>query len=317
MKRISLLLLVLLPAVGPAVAREAFPGQNHLAAGLACHRNLDMVCARQRLEQALAAFSPEEDPGYMQHVRTARMTLALIHVADDELGKAEQEFKTLLLLDPGFRLPAGDHPPKVRYVFDRARAAVPASRKPPPVQPEPAGQPPGDEDQERTTLSAGSVSGVHRPTPRAPRCWSVFAEGRWVQLFGDDAQVLGSGPGASAGAGLHLSDIFRIQLGACYAYHPSAADGPALQAMSVEAEGQITCPLGAFGLRLGGGAGVLAMGTEDRYDTWGLVLRASAALVYPARAGWALVAALRPSVVVTGKKGSFYLPVGIGGEVRW
>ena len=289
MKTNPVRVLVLLLAAGPAGAQETFPGQNHLAAGLACHRNLDMACARQRLEQALAAFSPERDPGYMQHVRTARMTLAMIHVADDELGKAEQEFKTLFLLDPDVQLPAGDHPPKVRYVFERARAAVFAGRKPPPA----------------------------RPAMSVPRRWSLFAEGRWIQLFGDDAEAVGSGPGASAGAGLQLSESLRVQLGFCYAYHPSATDGPALQAMSIEAEVQAVLPLGTFGLRLGGGAGMLAMGTEDRYDTWGLVLRASVALAYPAGAGWALVAALRPSVIVTGEKGSFYLPVGIGGEIRW
>ena len=83
----------------PATAEEAYPGQNNLAAGLTCYRNLDYDCALARLETALSEFSPEKDPQYLGHVSEARLVLAMIHVAQDNLARAENEFKTLLVLN--------------------------------------------------------------------------------------------------------------------------------------------------------------------------------------------------------------------------
>ena len=68
---------------------------------------------------------------------------------------------------------------------------------------------------------------------------------------------------------------------------------------------------------MGGGVGVLSMGTEDRYDHWGIVLRATAALAWPARGNFGVAFSLRPSYVITAGGSSFYLPVGVALEMRW
>jgi hypothetical protein len=107
-----------------------------------------------------------------------------------------------------------------------------------------------------------------------------------------------------------------MQMAFAYAYHP-AGDDPALQAMSLEAEGLGEFDLSIFRLRLGGGVGVLSMGTEDRYDHWGFLVRATAGIVWPASGSFGVALTLRPSLVITAGGTSFYLPVGIAGEVKW
>jgi hypothetical protein len=145
----------------------------------------------------------------------------------------------------------------------------------------------------------------------------MLAGGRWVSLFGDDSEVVGSGPGAALGAGFFLSEHWKVQAEFAYAYHPSATKDPALQAMSLESEVLRGLPTGAFRVYVGGGVGVLAMGTEDRYDHWGFVLRATAALGWPSRGRGSIRAGLRPSLVFTADGTSFYLPLSVSGEFRW
>ena len=65
------------------------------------------------------------------------------------------------------------------------------------------------------------------------------------------------------------------------------------------------------------GAGALAMGTRDRYDHWGFSLGILTALAWPADGNWSLLVSVLPSVVITSGGSSFYLPVGLSGELRW
>lgn len=299
-----LVVWLLLSGALPAAAGEAYPGQKDLAAGLTCYRNLDYDCAVARLETALSEFSPEKDPGFLEHAGEARLVLAMIHVSRDNLDKAETEFKTLLLLIPGYELPGGDHPPKVRYVFDRAKksalrlpvrkiAPVPKNAPPPPATKQPAPPPP----------------------PLSP--WSLSTQARLVALFGDDAEKASSGPGAALVLGFSTSNWLALHIAFAYSRHSAAGEDAALQTMSVFMEGLAGVDLSGFELRLGGGVGVLSMGTRDRYDHWGLTLQATAALAWPASGSWALVLGLHPSLLVTAGGSSFFLPAGLGGELRW
>jgi hypothetical protein len=297
----ALTIIFLISLAFPATAEEAYPGQNNLAAGLTCYRNLDYDCALARLETALSEFSPEKDDHYLQHVSEARLVLAMIHVARDNLDKAEQEFKTLLVLIPDYDLPKGDHPPKVRYIFDRAKKSV--EKKPKEKPPKPP---------KKVVPVPAPV-----PVPEPTHPWSLSASARLVALFGDDADKAQSGPGAALAVGFATSEWLTLQVAFGYSYHSAVQDDPALQTMSLSMDGLVKIDLSAVELRLGGGVGVLAMGTQDRYDHWGFTLQATTAVAWPASGSWALVLGLHPSVVVTAGGSSFFLPAGLSGEIRW
>lgn len=315
MRLVGAIAFVLLAAI-PAAAEEAYPGQNNLAAGLTCYRNLDYDCALARLETALSEFSPEKDRQYLKHVSEARMVLAMIHVSRDNLDKAEAEFKTLLVLIPDYDLPEGDHPPKVRYVFDRAKKSV---TRPPLKKPDP------DPAAQSTTLKVLRVPDLERKPPPpvvkkpapSPTLWSLSAEARLIALFGDDADKASSGPGAALAFGFSTSSWLTLQIVFGYSYHSAREEDIALQTMSLSMEGLVKIDLSAIELRLGGGVGVLSMGTEDRYDNRGFTLQAMAALAWPASGSWALVLGLHPSFLITAGGSSFFLPAGLCGELRW
>ena len=301
--------LLLFSGTLPAVAQETYPGQNNLAAGMTCYRNLDYDCALARLETALSEFSPEKDDHYLQHVSESRLVLAMIYVARDHLDKAEKEFKTLLVLIPDYELPKGDHPPKVRYIFDRAKKS--ASR-PPVKKPAPQAAPqtePEPEPEKKPPLIIKPLT----PTQR----WSLSAQARLVALFGDDADKASSGPGAALALGFSTSNWLTLQIAFAYSHHPAVEEDTALQTMSISMDGLVTVDLLPVELRLGGGVGVLAMGTGDRYDHWGFTLQATTALAWPASGCWSLVLGLYPSVLVTAGGSSFFLPAGLSGEIRW
>lgn len=299
-------------ATSAAPAGEAFPGQFHLAAGLACHRNLDFDCARNRLEQALEAFSPEADPNYMQHVTTARWVLTQIHVAADDLGKAERELKALLLLDPDFDLPPGDHPPKLRYVFEQAKSEVDAARKPDPVpEPDPGPEP----DPDLPPDPEPPVAPLPAPPARLP--FRLSAGAGLVALFGDDAEAASPGAGALLRFAWDATEVLSIDVSFDYAWHATDERDAPLQHMALALGARTDLDLGPVGLRLGGGLGVLATGTADRYDHWGFTLAGAVGLVWPLAGAWGLVIEVRPSVLVTAGGSSFYLPIGLSGEVRW
>jgi hypothetical protein len=301
----------------PALAQEAYPGQNNLAAGLTCYRNLDMRCAKARLETALAEFSPEKDKEYLSHVREARLILAMIMVAADELEKAENEFKTILLLEPGFKLPAGDHPPKVLYVLERAREDIAAQKKkatrPKVIKPPEKKDPPVKKPEKKPEPK------IEKPLP-APEQFEMFslqAEARLVALFGKDADVLTSGPGAALSFAIRTSKWLSLSTTFTYTYHSAGDENPALQVMALSLGGYTGFEIGAFLIRVGGGLGTLAMGTRDRYDHWGFTLGLDAALIWPAKGIWGLSLAIHPALAITADGSSFYLPVGLAGEVRW
>jgi tetratricopeptide (TPR) repeat protein len=286
----------------PATAQEAYPGQNNLAAGLTCYRNLDYDCALARLETALSEFSPEKDDHYLQHISEARLTLAMIYVARDNLDKAEKEFKTLLVLIPDYDLPKGDHPPKVRYIFDRAKKSA---TRPPIKKPEPEPEP-------KPVPVPAPV-----PVPEKPPKWSLSAQARLIALFGEDADKASSGPGAALAFGFSTSDWLTLQIAFAYSHHSAVDEDTALQTMSLSLDGVSRFDFEAIELRLGAGVGVLSMGTQDRYDHWGFTLQATAALAWPASGAWALVMGLHPSLLITAGGTSFFLPAGLSGEVRW
>ncbi|MBN2493477.1 MAG: hypothetical protein JXR96_02705 [Deltaproteobacteria bacterium] len=309
-------LCALLAMAAPASAEEAFPGQVDLAAGMACHRNLDMDCARARLESALAAFSPEADPDYMSHVRSARLTLAGIHVAADDLQRAEQEFATLLLLDPDFRLPPGDHPPKLRYVFEQALEGLRASAEKTPH----AGQSTRPDDAVSGEVEqAPGATGVQTASPAPPfRSFCLAVHGRLLVLFGRDADSVASGPGAALAFAWRPIERLELEIAYGYSHHSLASGGAALQTMSLGlGAGYRLLEWGPIGLQLGGSAGALAMGTADRYDHWGLLLAAHARVAWPARGLWGIELRVEPSAIVTADEASFFLTLAAGGVLRW
>ncbi|MBW1872448.1 MAG: hypothetical protein JRJ19_10305, partial [Deltaproteobacteria bacterium] len=252
-----------------AQAQETYPGQNNLAAGLTCYRNLDMSCAKARLEKALAKFSPEQDKEYLSHVREARLMLAMIMVASDELEKAENEFKTILLLDPAFELPSGEHPPKVLYVLKRAKEAIAAQKKKA-TRPNIV-KPPEKKDPPLIKPDKKPEPKIEKPLPAEEKfeLFSLQAEARLVALFGKDADVLTSGPGAALTFAIRTSKWLSLFTTFAYTYHSAGDDDPALQVMALSLGGSTGFEIGVFIIRVGGSLGTLAMGTQDRYDHWG------------------------------------------------
>ncbi|HUU02829.1 MAG TPA: tetratricopeptide repeat protein [Myxococcota bacterium] len=312
-----LVLLVCLALPSQVFAGESFAGQNDLAAGLNCYREMDMRCARARLESALSHFSPENDSHYIDHVSQARLMLAMIHVAADELEKAEGEFKTILLLDPEFKLPIGEHPPKVIYIFKRAQTAFEAARKKETV----VTRPPVKKTQPEPTMRPRPPVIRKVPTQlsheRVFRPWSISPEARFVVLFGDDAGALAAGPGAALSAAFRPFERLAVQAGFSYAHHASTSSGPALQTVSLSMGACTTFSLDPVEFRAGGSLGVLSMGTADRYDHWGFTLGLATSVSWPTKGPWALVVSLYPSLVITAGGSSFFLPIGLSGEIRW
>jgi hypothetical protein len=328
----GLLLLGPLHALAAEPANgEQFPGQLELAAGLVCFQNLDLTCARARLEAALQAFCPERDPDFLSHLQAARLRLAEIFAAEDDLDRAEQQFEQLLLICPGFELPAGEHPPKVRYVFEAARQAMvrqTEAAQRPDLEPAPLSQPVGSPTPEPGPR-ATPPSADSGPSPSGPaedgssvEAFRLGLSGQGVVLFGEDARAVHAG----AGAGLHFAwarplgeDLtLGLEIAYAYAFHASRAeDGPALQSMSLAATGVLELPLGPLGLRLGLGLGAHAMGIRDRYDHWLALLQLRAGLWWPRAGPWSLGLELQPSLLISLTESSFCLPLGLGAEVRW
>ena len=299
-------------AAPAAPAGEDFPGQAELAAGLACWRNLELDCARQHLEQALSRFDPGRDRLYLQHVSTTLFTLAMIHVARDDLAAAEQEFYSLLLLQPDFELPPGDHPPKVGYVLAQARKRLTRrqarSVESPPRQ-HPAAPPAGKEA--RVTAPSPPATSPRRP-------WQAGARADLVALFGSDSEVLYPGAGASIFLARRVARHMGLGLEVSYAWHAQRRPAAALQQLSAGLTLSVTLPLGAsWHVDLRTQAGVLAMGTRDRYDHWGARLGAGVVFRWPRSGNWSLGLALLPALVATADGVSFFLVTGLSGEVDW
>jgi hypothetical protein len=309
------LLLALLGGARPAPAQEAFPGQNDLAAGLACHANLDLECARARLERALAVFSPEGDSDYLAHVTAARQALAFLAVANDDLQAAEQHFLTLLLVHPSYALPPGEHPPKVVYVFGQAQESLARQRKatrPPVPKTDP---PPKPREEPKKTQPPPQIT---RPAPPPPQSrWAFAAEGRWNFLFGSDADVVEGGPGTELQARYRLNDWVRVQAGLAYAYHPLVRGEPALQSLSLVVGAQWYLPLWRVEGRLTWNLGVQAMGTAGRYDHWLGLIQLGLGLAWPADGPVAAVLSAYPSFLMMEHFSSVFLPIGLALEVRW
>ena len=301
--RLGLLLVWLAPT--PISAQQDYPGQIDFAAGLVCYQNLDMACALSRLQKALRAFSPESDPQYLQHVRSAHWTLTLIHVAADDLYLAEKELMTLMLSDPAFVLPPGDHPPKVRYIYQQVQTKLgqtPPRQKPPPKKSAaPVPVPPASIDH---TAPA-------RYTMRlAPMI-------RAIVLFGDDAQSIKPGPGVGLRFGLLALRNLWADVSLSYSYHSLQRDEGKLQSFTLTGAGHFEYQLPIVSLRVGLGMGVMSMGTQDRYDNWGFHLQLSGQLAWPESKFWAIVLGLNPSFVFTHDASSFYLPIDLALEFRW
>jgi len=333
------LALGLLAAPG-ARAAEQFPGQLDLAAGLVCYQNLDLECARVRLERALQAFSPERDPAYLQHVQAARLKLAEIFTAQDELSRAEAEFTALLLIDPGYELPPGEHPPKLVYVWSQARdrlaaqalrpgqgklreeplaerpplhkPAAPAEAAPVPV-PAPAPAPAAA----RPEPAPSPVQPGPAPPPEDPRAFRLGLTGGAVVLFGEDAEQVSSGLGAGLRFAWRPSGPISLAVAYDYAYHPTRDGGGALQSMALVLAGEVQLLAGPLAVRLGLALGAHTMGTRDRYDHWLALLQGRLALVWPADGAWGLGLEVNPSLVINQDESSFCLPLELLAEVRW
>jgi len=311
-----------------ALAGEDFPGQLDLAAGMVCFQNLDLDCARLRLERALAAFSPERDPDYLQHMQAARLKLAEIFTAQDDLPRAEAELVELLLVSPGFELPPGEHPPKLVYVLEQAReqvAAAPpkdqgklreealAERPPLPAPAAPAVAPP----PAREAPPSRPVAAPRADPAPAPRAFRLSLAGGAAVLFGEDAEQVSSGPTAGLRFAWQVSAPLSFDLSYAYAYHPSRVGGGALQSMALSLGGELALTAGPLAVRLGLAAGAHTMGTRDRYDHWLALLQARLGLAWPAEGAWGLALEVAPSLIIDQQESSFFLPLSLQLEVRW
>lgn len=289
----------------PASANEAFPGQLELAKGISCYSELDLNESLSHLQKAVANLSPEKDPDYMQHMRTARWIIVLIHVASDDLQRAEKELTTLLLLDPGFELPPGDHPPKVRYVFQQAKEKI--------------------KKKESSTPAIKAPANEHKPkknpfiktAPDSGTRILLGVTGSVVLLFGEDAKAASSGPGMTILFGYRLAPKISATAELEYSYHPTSLTGIALQTAALRIGAEVCVLSKPLDISIGADLGALGMGTQDRYDHWGFNLAGSLTLAWPPSGTWAMIVKLQPSVVITSSNASFYLPVCAGAEARW
>jgi hypothetical protein len=222
-----------------------------------------------------------------------------------------------LLIQPGFQLSPDDYPPKVVYIFEQAKGSL-AEQSKKSTRPKTGDQKAHLDQQDikqpeqtqttTTHTTTGSLS-YNLPDFR----WYISPEGRWVILFGEDSDSFSSGPGASLTTGVLLNQLLNLQLSFAYAYHPSVMDLPALRSMSLNLEFLFRISLSPFALRFGGGAGVLSMGTGNRYDHWGLNTQLCVSVVWPENGWWAIVISIHPSWVIIQKDSSFYLPLGVSG----
>ncbi len=289
----------------PAAGQEAFPGQNELAKGLSCYSELELQQALSHLEKALGLLSPGKDPNYMQHVKTAKWIMVLIHIAEDNLQAAEKELTSLLMIDPAFELPPGDQPPKVMYVFRQAKEKMKTQNK----------------SSSRIADKPHSVSKQKKSSSRKAFVivsnWKLGMTGSVVLLFGNDAKAASSGPGMSLLFGYRIapriSAIARFE----YSYHTTNYEGVALQTAAMQLGAEICLLAQPLVVTTGLDMGALGMGTADRYDHWAFALSGSLNLAWPPEGAWAVLIKLSPSVVFTASNASFYLPVSAGAEVRW
>ncbi len=284
-----------------------FPGQQELAAGMACWEALDSDCARRHLEESLEKLDPDNDPHYMEHVTLARWTLTLIRLAADDLAGAEQELRLLLLLDPAFTLPEGEHPPKIRYIFEQAKEQIEQARRQALKTPVPETTPPAEETPAVTV----------EPPPPVRRDWSFEVQGRLPLVFGRDAEVLHPGAGVTLAASRRLSPWFKLAVEAGWSRHELKDGTTALQEFTLGVAGEVPWQLGPVEMALRAGVAALALGTYDRYDNLGAVLSLGPVLAWPADTRFSLRLWLAPALALASSGTSFFLPLGLGGRLEW
>ena len=296
----------------PVCAQEESSGQEELKKGLSCYSELDLKNALMHLRKALAGLSPDSDPEYMQHMRTARWIIMLIYLASDDLLNAEKELSTLLTLDPGFELPPGDLPPKVRYIFRQAKEKMKKKNESSSIA---SKNPAGGTNTDDKQLS--SKDQLSKQAPGSAPFYRLGALGSVLILFGDDSRAAHSGPGITIVFGLKLAQGIFTTIEFDYSYHPTEQGGMALQTAAMGLGADFSILSGPLNLTIGANIGALGMGTADRYDHWGLNLAGCFSLAWPPEGTWALVIKTRPSLVITSSDASFYLSVATGAEVRW
>lgn len=294
----------------PVMAEEPFPGKDEFSKGMACYSELELHEALIHLKKSLAQLSPDKDPDYMQHLRTAKWIMVLIHLASDDLQSAEKELISLFELDPGFELPPGDHPPKVRYVFDRAREkALKKKTRLNKAKSTKEGNP--------EASAAKEPKSIQHPLSPGDKNIELGLSACVFLLFGDDADSVSSGPGMMLTFAYMIIPGLFATADFDYSYHPVYGGAPALQSAALHAGAQYYLLSQPIKINIGLSLGALGMGTQDRYDHWGLDMASSLSVSWPPFAAWALAMELRPSLVITSSNASFYLPISAGVEARW
>ncbi|MHB1845850.1 MAG: hypothetical protein ACYCWW_13570 [Deltaproteobacteria bacterium] len=132
--RTALPIGLLLAAGWPARARAA--PRPSLPHAIDLFQNLEDEKATAELHALLRTAPPAAQAA------TAHVYLGLIALNAVDPGRAREEFKRALSIDPGAELPA-DSSPKVQRVFDQARREVAGAPSPPPSPPvSPVAKPP-------------------------------------------------------------------------------------------------------------------------------------------------------------------------------
>jgi len=308
-------LMVLLLLAQPAPPKEA-PGLVELAAGLGCWDNLDAECAASYLKQALERFDPTRDDKYLQHVTQARWALAQVYLAAEDLSAAEGQLSLLLALNPDFNLPAGEHPPKLIYVFEQARRKALAEKKTASRPPLPAKEPKLPAPVPTPAEPKSQPVEISRQ-PAYPAKWFFEARGRADVVFGDDARALWPSGGVELGLGRRMTPVLAGGFVAGWSRHSLRQVQSALQQFALGLFGDFYQRAGAIELvfRLQGAAA--AMGTRDRYDNFAALLDLGLGLLWEITPSFELTTWIAPQAVILAGGVSFRLGLTLGLRLPW
>ena len=115
----TIVFLLVVPSTPAPLAAQA--PASELARGLACYRDLDLVCAREHLSAALASGGLEPEERLAAYIH-----LGFTYVVVGERDAAIEAFLQALGIDPAHRL-SERASPKIREVFEEARRRFLAS----------------------------------------------------------------------------------------------------------------------------------------------------------------------------------------------
>jgi hypothetical protein len=137
MERLALILMLVVPATAVAA------GNPHFDAAKKAWDNFEIERVLPLLEKAMSAATDLREKTEILELR------ARVQISQEQTEAARATFVELLALAPNYRIPESSSP-KIRTVFEEARASLP-----------PATEPPGDEPKEvdmRPVAPAGGTA---------------------------------------------------------------------------------------------------------------------------------------------------------------